>query len=121
MNCVKWGLGLLVLKFIIKNLGYMYIYLRTLRSSELLLKLLLSEVSRMSIEKEITTFIFYKEWVDALDGIEPNIQDKVIAEIARYGCGLPLLYENDSNIASYVKLLKGRIDYKKNEYAHKVA
>ena len=70
---------------------------------------------------EIATFIFYKEWIDSLEGITPEIQDKVIADIARYGCGLPLLYENEPNVASYVKLLKGRIDYKKNEYANKLA
>lgn len=98
----------------------MSICLKILRLLGLHLRLLETGVTVLSNEKEITTFVFYREWIDSLEGIEPEIQDKVIAEIARYGCGLPLLYEDEPAIASYVKLLKGRIDYKKNEYANKV-
>ena len=60
----------------------------------------------------INTFIMRGEWLDCINGAPPEIQDKILAEMVRYGTGRELLYS--------VNLVKGRIDASKNDYADKI-
>lgn len=66
------------------------------------------------------TFIVHKEWLDAIKMLPVDQQDKIIADIIRYGAELPAEHEDDPNIVSYVNLLRGRIDASKSDYAKKV-
>lgn len=69
---------------------------------------------------EDVTFVMHKEWLDSIAGLPLEQQDKVIAEIVRYGTGCGLAYENDPVIMAFVNLLKSRIDFSKNKYNQKV-
>ena len=67
-----------------------------------------------------TTFVVHKEWLENIQGLPKDQQDKIISEFVRYGVGLPLMYENDPTIQAFVNMLKGRIDYSKDKYNQKV-
>lgn len=69
---------------------------------------------------EDVTFVMHKEWLDSIAGLPVEQQDKVIAEIVRYGTGCELAYEDDPVIMAFVNLLKSRIDFSKNKYNQKV-
>lgn len=69
---------------------------------------------------EDVTFVMHKEWLDSIAGLPVEQQDKVIAEIVRYGTGCELAYEDDPVIVAFVNLLKSRIDFSKNKYNQKV-
>lgn len=69
---------------------------------------------------EDVTFVMHKEWLDSIAGLPIEQQDKVIAEIVRYGTGCELAYEDDPVIMAFVNLLKSRIDFSKNKYNQKV-
>ena len=66
------------------------------------------------------TFVVHSEWLESIKGLPLEQQDKIIAEIVRYGANCKLEYESDAGIASVVNLLKGRIDFSKNKYAQKI-
>ena len=66
------------------------------------------------------TFIVHKDWLDSISGMTIEQQDKIIADIVRYGVELPAQHEDDAIIASFVNILKGRIDYSKDKYAQYV-
>ena len=66
------------------------------------------------------TFVVHSEWLESIKGLPLEQQDKIIAEIVRYGANCKLEYEDDTGIASVVNLLKGRIDFSKNKYAQKI-
>ena len=68
----------------------------------------------------LNTFIMRGEWLDCINGAPPEIQDKILAEMVRYGTGRELLYSDDWTISSCVNLVKGRIDASKNDYADKI-
>jgi len=69
---------------------------------------------------EIDSFVVRKEWLDNISGLTLDQQDKVIAEIVRYGVGLEGQYDNDPVITSLVNMVKGRIDFSKVKYQEKV-
>lgn len=66
------------------------------------------------------TFIFRKEWIDSICRLDTADQDKIIADLARYGAGLPLEHEDDPIVASFVESQKKRIDGSVAAYAEKV-
>lgn len=68
---------------------------------------------------EDITFIVHKEWLDNINALDVSMQDKVIADIIRYGTGIPAEHEDDPVIVSFVNMLKGRIDYSKDKYEQK--
>ena len=68
----------------------------------------------------IETFIVHKEWLDNISALPVEMQDKVIADFVRYGCGLNLEHLEDPVTQSMVNMLKNRIDYSKEQYAKKV-
>ena len=54
----------------------------------------------------IETFIVHKEWLDNIAGLPVEMQDKVIADFVRYGCGLNLEHSEDPVTQSMVNMLK---------------
>lgn len=66
------------------------------------------------------TFVVHKEWLDNIQGLPVETQDKVIAEFVRYGCGEPLKHSDDPGVMSLVNMLKSRIDYSKDKYNQKI-
>lgn len=66
------------------------------------------------------TFVVHSEWLDNIKGLPIEQQDRILAEIVRYGTETKLEHETDSVTASVVNLLKSRIDYSKNKYAQKI-
>ena len=70
--------------------------------------------------KDKESFVFYSDWISDLDELDSEMQDKVISEIARYGCGLPLKYTGDPIISTMAKMRFGNIDNVKAKYQAKV-
>lgn len=68
----------------------------------------------------IDTFIMRGEWLENIETLPLDMQDKVLAEIVRYGTKKPTQYDNDPIIFSIVNGYKGRIDSTANDYAKKV-
>ena len=66
------------------------------------------------------TFIMRGEWLQNIAGMPIEMQDKVIAEIVRYGTGQELIYTNDYVISSIVNMVKGSIDFSIDNYEQKV-
>lgn len=66
------------------------------------------------------TFIMRGEWINHLESMPQDMQDKITAEICRYGVGAPLKYEDDVMISSFVNFVKGSIDASKSSYDKKV-
>ena len=66
------------------------------------------------------TFIMRGEWLQNIAGMPIEMQDKVIAEIVRYGTGQELVYTDDYVISSIVNMVKGSIDFSIGNYEQKV-
>lgn len=66
------------------------------------------------------TFIMRGEWLQNIAGMPIEMQDKVIAEIVRYGTGQELVYTDDYVISSIVNMVKGSIDFSLDNYEQKV-
>ena len=66
-----------------------------------------------------TTFIFHSDWLENIQSLPLDIQEKVIAEIVRYGTGFPLEHENDLMVSMAVNFVKKGIDYSKGKYEEK--
>lgn len=66
------------------------------------------------------TFIMRGEWLQNIAGMPIEMQDKVIAEIVRYGTGQELVYTDDYVISSIVNMVKGSIDFSIDNYEQKV-
>ena len=69
---------------------------------------------------EDKTFIVRGEWLDNINTLPMDLQDKIIAEVVRYGTRRELQYEADPVVFSMVNMLKGRIDASINAYEEKV-
>ncbi len=67
-----------------------------------------------------TTFIVHSDWLENIKSLPVEQQDKIIAEIIRYGTEQPLQYSDDLIISSFVNFVKGSIDYSKSRYNAKV-
>ena len=65
------------------------------------------------------TFIVHSDWLDNIKDLPVDQQDKIIADIVRYGTGKDLMYESDPMVRSLVNMVKGSIDYSKDKYAAK--
>ena len=68
----------------------------------------------------IDTFIVRGEWLENIETLPLEMQDKVLAEIVRYGTRKPTQYDNDPIIFSIVNGYKGRIDNTIQDYENKV-
>ena len=69
----------------------------------------------------IDTFIVRGEWLENIETLPLDMQDKVLAEIVRYGTRKPTMYDGDPVIFSIVNAYKGRIDNTIQDYENKVA
>ena len=69
----------------------------------------------------IDTFIVRGEWLENIETLSLDMQDKVLAEIVRYGTRKPTMYDDDPVIFSIVNAYKGRIDNTIQDYENKVA
>lgn len=67
------------------------------------------------------TFIFHSEWLDAISKLPQVQQDKIIADLVRFGCDKDLGYVDAPEVNSYVEILKGRIAFSKEKYQEKVS
>ena len=68
----------------------------------------------------IDTFIMRGEWIDNIATLPADIQDKVLADIVRFGTGRPTLYDNDPIVFSLVNGYKGNMMNTTNEYLKKL-
>ena len=68
----------------------------------------------------IDTFIMRGEWIENIATLPLDMQDKVLAEIVRYGTRQPTMYDDDPIIFSIVNGYKGSIDNSLNDYERKV-
>lgn len=68
----------------------------------------------------VETFIMRKEWLDNLGALDPALQDKIIADIVRYGVGADPQHESDPIVGAFVNMVKGSIDASKRNYEQKV-
>lgn len=66
------------------------------------------------------TFVIHKEWLENIAGLPVDQQDKIIADIVRYGTEMKMEYEKDPVVSSLVNMIKGRIDFSKNKYEEKI-
>ena len=69
----------------------------------------------------IDTFIVRGEWLKNIETLPLEMQDKVLAEIVRYGTRKPTRYDDDPIIYSIVNGYKGSIDNTINDYERKVS
>ena len=65
------------------------------------------------------TFIVHSDWLEAIKELSTDQQDKIIADLVRYGCRIDTCYDDIPQINSYVKLLKGSIDFSVEKYNNK--
>lgn len=66
-----------------------------------------------------TTFIFHSDWLENIKQLPQDIQEKVIAEIVRYGTGYPLEHKDDVMVSMAVNFVKKGIDFSKGKYEEK--
>ena len=64
----------------------------------------------------IDTFVMRGEWIDNISTLPPDIQDKVLADIVRFGTGRETLYDDDPIVFSLVNGYKGSMTNTTNEY-----
>lgn len=69
---------------------------------------------------EDITFVVHSEWLDNINELPVEQQDRIIAEIVRYGAGLESMHPQDAVTQAFVNFVKGRIDFSKNKYQNKV-
>ena len=65
------------------------------------------------------TFVFHADWLDSLYKLPVEQQNKVIAELVRYGCERELQHEDDIVVSAFVNTFADRIDYQKDKYDKK--
>lgn len=66
------------------------------------------------------TFIMRGEWVKNIATLPIEVQDKILAEIVRYGTRQPTMYDDDPIIFSIVNGYKSSIDNTINDYEQKL-
>ena len=69
---------------------------------------------------ENVTFIFYGDWLSSIKGLPVDIQDKIIAEIVRYGVEEEMQHTDDMTVQMAVNFTKRAIDDSKNKYKEKI-
>lgn len=69
---------------------------------------------------EVDNFVFRKDWLEHIQTLPIETQDKVIAEIVRYGTGFSPEHADDLMITAVVNFTRGDIDSTKDKYALRV-
>ena len=70
---------------------------------------------------ELNRFVFYGEWIDNIKKLPVEEQDRIIADIVRYGIGEDPAHAEDPMVQSFVNFSKGAIDKSKGDYLQKIA
>ena len=70
--------------------------------------------------KDNVTFIMHRDWLDSIKELPLDVQDKVIADIVRYGVEMNSEYQDNKIVQAYVNLVKKPIDNSKENYKTKV-
>ena len=68
----------------------------------------------------VNSFIVQQDWLTSIEKLDIETQDKIIADLIRYGVNLEPKHQDEPIVESFVNLIKGRIDYSKGKYAEKV-
>lgn len=68
----------------------------------------------------LNRFVFYGEWLDNIKDLPIDVQDKIIADIVRYGTDMERQHTDDSMVSMAVNFTKGAIEHSKSEYMKKV-
>jgi len=69
---------------------------------------------------EDKTFIIHSDWLQNISQMPIEQQDKIIADIVRYGTEMELAHEDDMIVQMAVNFVKGAIDFSKTKYAERV-
>ena len=62
------------------------------------------------------TFIMREEWLENIADLPVEQQDKIIADMVRYGSEWPLAHQDDKDVKSYVNFVKKSIDDSKDKF-----
>lgn len=62
------------------------------------------------------TFVVHGDWLDCINTLPTDMQDKVIADIIRYGTEREMAYIDDPIVLSLVNMVKSKIDYSKDKF-----
>ena len=65
-------------------------------------------------------FVFYRDWLDNIKDLPVEVQDKIIADIVRYGVEEEMAHTDDVTIAMAVNFTKRAIDTSKEKYQAKI-
>ena len=68
----------------------------------------------------MSNFVFYRNWLDNIKDLPIEIQDKIIADIVRYGVEEEMAHSEDITIAMAVNFTKRAIDDSKAKYQAKI-
>ena len=68
---------------------------------------------------EDVTFVIHSEWLESIKDLPLEQQDRIIAEIVRYGAGFESQHPEDVVTQAFVNMVKGRINFSKNKYEQK--
>lgn len=66
------------------------------------------------------TFIMRKEWLDNIKSLSIEQQDRILADIVRYGVNDHPAHADDPVVEAFVNMVKARIDVSKQVYEEKV-
>ena len=67
------------------------------------------------------TFIIRKEWLNNIENLPLDQQDKILADIVRFGAEVALEHEDDAVVSSMVNFVKRSITAANADYASKCA
>ena len=68
----------------------------------------------------MSNFVFYGDWLDNIGELPVDVQDKIIADIVRYGVDKELIYSEEPTVSMAVNFTKKAIDSAKAKYQAKV-
>lgn len=68
----------------------------------------------------MSNFVFYKDWMENIKSLPVEMQDKIIADIVRYGVEEELAHEEELTVAMAVNFTKRAIDDAKTKYQARV-
>ena len=68
----------------------------------------------------MSNFVFYGDWLKNIEDLPVEIQDKIIADIVRYGVDVDMAHEDEMTISMAVNFTKRAIDDSKAKYKAKI-
>lgn len=68
----------------------------------------------------MSNFVFYGDWLKNIEDLPVEIQDKIIADIVRYGVDVEMAHEDEMTISMAVNFTKRAIDVSKEKYQARI-